>query len=161
MAGITMNSSLLRGSLALVAMGLVLSGCGGFRESLGLTKNSPDEFAVVTHKPLVVPPEFGLRPPRPGEKRPEEFESSKQAVAALFPGRELVPGASPGERALLTKIGGADDGADVRSNVGDSNGIVADKGVFLREILSTEDGVVDNSATAIDRVDSEPLAPPQ
>lgn len=161
MAGLKLNASLLRGAAALVGMGLVLGGCGGFRESLGLTKSSPDEFAVITQKPLVVPPEFGLRPPRPGEKRPEEFESSKQAVAALFPNRENVPDASAGERSLLTKIGENADGADVRSNVADPNNIVADKGVFLKEILSTEDGVVDTSATAIERVDSETIPAPQ
>ena len=33
-------------------------------------KRSPDEFAVVSRAPLIVPPDFELRPPRPGESAP-------------------------------------------------------------------------------------------
>lgn len=145
----------------MVALGVSLSACSGFRDSLGLNKSSPDEFAVITHKPLIVPPEYGIRPPRPGEKRPQEFEASRQALEALFPGISDVAAASAGERALLTRIGDDRQNADVRSTVGSDESIVADKGVFLKEILDTQDGVIDPEATAIDRVDSEPLAPPQ
>lgn len=40
---------------------------GDVRETLGLNKNAPDEFRVVSRPPLSVPPEFTLRPPAPGE----------------------------------------------------------------------------------------------
>ena len=33
-------------------------------------KRSPDEFAVVRRAPLILPPDYGLRPPRPGETGP-------------------------------------------------------------------------------------------
>ena len=52
-------------SAALLAS-LALGGCGGVRQSLGLVRTSPDEFAVVAKPPLVLPPDFGLRPPVPG-----------------------------------------------------------------------------------------------
>ena len=43
---------------------LILSSCDqGFKQKLGLQKMAPDEFQVVSHPSLVVPPEFGLLPP--------------------------------------------------------------------------------------------------
>ena len=53
------------GALALAA---TLSACeGGIGDALGLGKKAPDEFAVVRSAPLTLPPDFTLRPPRPGE----------------------------------------------------------------------------------------------
>ena len=43
-----------------------LSAARRFRDEAGLTKQSPDEFAVVTKAPLIIPPNFNLRPPSPG-----------------------------------------------------------------------------------------------
>ena len=44
-----------------------LSGCGDRSGNiLGFEKSAPDEFAVVKRAPLTLPPEYGLRPPRPG-----------------------------------------------------------------------------------------------
>src|SRR5690606_33831923 len=54
---------------ALLLLPLAVSGCDSAREAMGLNKKSPDEFAVVTRAPLVLPPEFGLRPPQPGAPR--------------------------------------------------------------------------------------------
>jgi len=57
---------------ALIATGTVLQGCGEVRTALGYEKRAPDEFAVVARAPLSVPPNFQLRPPRPGAERPQE-----------------------------------------------------------------------------------------
>lgn len=53
----------------LLATPLLLSACsdGSVADTLGLSRNAPDEFVVVSRPPLSVPPEFNLRPPRPGE----------------------------------------------------------------------------------------------
>ena len=50
--------------LALAASALILSGCAGGAFGRG---RGPDEFAVARNAPLVVPPDFALTPPRPGE----------------------------------------------------------------------------------------------
>ncbi|MEE1554691.1 MAG: DUF3035 domain-containing protein, partial [Alphaproteobacteria bacterium] len=47
-----------------------LSACDTFKEQVGLTKNAPDEFTVLAKAPLVMPPDFSLRPPRRGAQRP-------------------------------------------------------------------------------------------
>ena len=62
---------------------LSLVGCGGMQSALGLGKSPPDEFAVVTKAPLVVPPDFSLRPPRPGAPRPQELQPTETARRAL------------------------------------------------------------------------------
>lgn len=67
--------------------GLGLAGCSNAKESLGLTRKSPDEFAVVKRAPLAMPPDYELRPPEPGAPRPQEQAQDEQARAAVF-GRE-------------------------------------------------------------------------
>lgn len=151
------------GFLRFAVIGLAvlgLTGCGGIRTALGTQKNAPDEFAVVRTQPLVVPPDFSLRPPRPGEKRPEELSAQAQAIAALFPGRTSLPPISAAERALLEQAGATQVGPEIRSNVTSATPIVADKGVFLREILATPDGVIDSEGTKVERIQSEPLDTP-
>jgi hypothetical protein len=46
-------------------------------------KRAPDEFAVVKRAPLIVPPDFDLRPPDPGAPRPNVGRTSDQARVAL------------------------------------------------------------------------------
>lgn len=52
----------------LISFSLLLSACsdGVVQETLGLNREAPDEFTVVSRPPLTVPPDFSLRPPRPG-----------------------------------------------------------------------------------------------
>ena len=63
---------------------LALSGCGSLREAAGLTKRSPDEFAVTTKAPLVIPPDFNLRPPMPGAAPVNQTDPGATAQQALF-----------------------------------------------------------------------------
>jgi DUF3035 family protein len=79
-----------------------LSGCGAFEQS------APDEFAVTTRSPLVIPNDFSLPPPRPGIERPQEQPPRLQAAATLVPEFALTGGSgadSPGQQALLKTAG--------------------------------------------------------
>ena len=60
------NRVLPRLLLAPLISFLALSGCSDAKEQLGLTRSAPDEFAVVKRAPLAMPPDYTLRPPRPG-----------------------------------------------------------------------------------------------
>lgn len=72
-------------ALALVLAG-GLGGCGQLRDALGQTKDAPDEFQVVARAPLSLPPNYDLRPPRPGAPRPQE-RSTTDAAAERILGR--------------------------------------------------------------------------
>jgi hypothetical protein len=78
--------------LALLAL-LSLSACGS-RDFFGLQSTAPDEFAVVDHPPLSMPPDYALRPPRPGEASPQMVQPSVQAAQALYGSdkMEMAPG---------------------------------------------------------------------
>ena len=81
------NSNLGLTGLRLIAAAaavLALGACESFQETLGLTKQVPDEFAVVTKAPLTMPPDYNLRPPTPGAARPQEKTPSEVARRALW-----------------------------------------------------------------------------
>lgn len=70
-----------------LAAAFALTGCGGgadVKEELGLKAAPPDEFSVVTRAPLSVPPDYTLRPPRPGAERPMEISVRDQARQTVF-----------------------------------------------------------------------------
>lgn len=69
---------------------LLLSGCSGFRQAIGLDRTGPDEFAVESRAPLTIPPEFDLRPPTPGAPRPQEVTAAERA-------RKVIDTSGPGE----------------------------------------------------------------
>jgi hypothetical protein len=111
---------------AVVMMGLGLAGCQSTRQALGMTKVVPDEFRVVTKAPLVVPPDYSLRPPAPGEPRPQELQPESQARIALV-GQRDAEQRSDGEKLLVAKAGA--DKADplIRYVIDDEFGAVAHK----------------------------------
>jgi hypothetical protein len=120
-----------------------LAGCVSTRNALGLTKVTPDEFRVVTKAPLVVPPDFALRPPAPGKPRPQELQPESAARTALLGARE-GEARSDGEKLLVAKAGA--DKADplIRYVVDDEFGDVAhkeksfaDKVMFWRSAKTT------------------------
>lgn len=144
--------------LSVLLLAFVLAGCGTLRKIAGSEKNPPDEFKVVSKPPLILPPEYNLRPPRPGEPAAQNLQPSVRLEQALPQGRaSLPPAASPGEQALLRLISaGGRASPNVRSTVGDET-IVVEKGSLLNDILSTGERVGGPDGSNIDRIRSEPL----
>ena len=114
---------MVRGTVV-VALLLALGACSNVKQQLGLTKNSPDEFRVVSRAPLTVPPNFGLRPPQPGAARPQTGSPTEQARRTVFglDGNDAGPnealpedGRSAGERALLAAAGVAGADTNIRT----------------------------------------------
>jgi len=95
----------------------------------------PDEFAVTRQAPLVVPPDFALMPPNPGAPRPQDVDSSKQALDALFGG--TAP-RSTIESDALGKAGASAVG--IRSVVGDPATKTVAKGAAVRDLLAAPEG---------------------
>lgn len=103
-----------------------LAGCQSAGKALGMSKVTPDEFRVVTKAPLVVPPDFALRPPAPGEPRPQELQPESAARTALLGARESQV-RTDGEKALVAKAGAEKADPLIRYVVDDEFGDVAHK----------------------------------
>jgi len=144
-----MHSGLKIAVLTLVSLSLLgLPGCGALRKVSGKAKNPPDEFAVVSRPPLVLPPDFTLRPPAPDEKTPRELAPSVETLRALFPENyNVAPQASPGETALLRNLG-AQALADTRSVAGENGTKIVEKGSVLEDIVGVgeREGTLDGSS---------------
>jgi hypothetical protein len=112
---------------------LTLAGCAAKTpKGVFAGRSGPDEFVVGRAQPLVVPPDFALVPPRPGEPRPQEADSSTQALSALFGGQSK---ASAGEQALLQQAGAA-PAPGIRSEAGSPSTQAVNKGSTTRDILN-------------------------
>ncbi len=111
--------SLSRSFVLLGIAAMSLAACGEMRQSLGLGRNPPDEFAVVDRPPLSMPPDYGLRPPRPGAPRPQAIEADQQAQAALFEKKGAAQGKAPSaaEKALLESSGAVKADPNIREVV--------------------------------------------
>jgi hypothetical protein len=119
--------------LAASAAALLLAGC----TQNGLDRNRPDEFAVARNAPLVVPPDFALTPPRPGEASPTAVDSRTQAIQALFGG----PSARSASETMIIREAEGDRAAiGARSVAGDPSTVVVDKGATTQVILAVPEG---------------------
>ncbi len=106
------------GSIALVGC-LFLAACDSAREAVGLAKQSPDEFSVVTRAPLSQPPDFDLRPPRAGAQglaQPGSPISARTLIDSGKPAPAIPETVAPsnGEAALLDQAGAASNDPDIR-----------------------------------------------
>ena len=68
--------------MAVLTAAALASGCSTLQRSMGQGKIVPDEFRVVTSAPLTLPPEYSLRPPRPGRRAHKSL--SPAPIAALL-----------------------------------------------------------------------------
>ncbi|HEY2447053.1 MAG TPA: DUF3035 domain-containing protein [Rhizomicrobium sp.] len=128
--------------VALAGLGLSLVGCESIREAAGVTKEPPDEFAVVTKSPLVIPPDFNLKPPKPGAAPTNQSSPTDAAQGALFgddPGAAAaaIPGTySQEERILLANSGGANADHAIRKQIAsDAKNMEATDDSFTDELL--------------------------
>lgn len=125
---------LLSLGLASVAVA-ALTACGG---GGGLAnRDRPDEFAVARAAPLVIPPDFALTPPRPGEPVPVSADSRTQALEALFGG----PAPRSAAETQVLQDAGSDRAVDgARSVAGDPGTTVVDKGATTQTIIAAPEG---------------------
>ena len=112
--------------VAVLVAGAGLVGCTSTQQALGMTKVVPDEFRVVSKAPLVVPPDYALRPPSPGEPRPQELQPESQARVAIL-GARAAEQRSEGEKLLVSRAGAEHADPLIRYVVDDEFGNVAHK----------------------------------
>lgn len=123
--------SSMRKFVPVLLIATALTACGSNRGIFG--GSGPDALAVARAAPLVVPPDFALRPPVPGAPRPQEADSSTLALQAMFGG---PADRSAAEKGALNSAGVARVDGGIRSTAGDPGTIVADKGAATRDVVA-------------------------
>jgi Protein of unknown function (DUF3035) len=120
---------LLAASAAALLVGCV--GGGPFN------RTRPDEFAVARGQPLVVPPDFAMTPPRPGEADAAANDPRAQALQALFGG----PAPRSAVENNLLQVAHADRAAmGARSVAGDPRTTVVSRGTLVQTMLQLPPG---------------------
>lgn len=122
----------MRKLVPILLIATTLAACGSNRGAFA-GRNGPDALAVARAAPLVVPPDYALRPPVPGAPRPQEADSSTLALQAMFGGPAER---SSAERGALNAAGVARADSGIRSTVGDPGTTVVDKGAATRDVVA-------------------------
>ena len=97
------------------------------RRSIGLERTPPDEFLVDRLMPLVIPPEFGLRPPVPvgtsaAMNSPElqgraAITKNSESTGAAVAKKETNATKSPSDIALLKAAGALNSNETIRMEI--------------------------------------------
>jgi hypothetical protein len=112
---------------ALSLVGACASGSGGAR--------MPDEFRIVTKAPLIVPPEFRLRPPATGQAEPAEVNDDQLETF----GQTLGTGASAIEKRLVAEAGAMAVSPVIRAQID------YEEARTIRKVPSASDRILDAS----------------
>ncbi|HEX7725828.1 MAG TPA: DUF3035 domain-containing protein [Rhizomicrobium sp.] len=125
----------------LLAAGLSLMSCNTIRDAAGITKQPPDEFAVVTKAPLIIPPDFNLHPPKPGAAPLNQTSPTQTARAALYGDDTAAVAAtidgnySQAEKMLLATSGAATADDSIRRLIAADNSKAEDTGILTDSLL--------------------------
>ncbi len=143
-----------RTAVAIILVAGALAGCSSARSALGVAKVTPDEFRIVTKAPLVIPPDYALRPPTPGEPRPAELLPDSAARQA-FSSQRAAATRSAGEQILVAKAGAERADPLARYVVDDEFGDLAykdksfaDRVMFWRKDDPAQQGAVEGATDA-------------
>jgi len=151
--------SVMRSLVAAAACLAMLAGCGQVKSALGVgTKKSPDEMQVLARPPLVMPPDFNLRPPEPGAPETREEPVRDQAARILTgnAGRERndlsrSDNLSQGEQAFLQKAGADRADPEIRQVLAEENPRYAEgDGSFIDTLMFWRDGGTEDGNAVVD-----------
>lgn len=139
--------------MLLMVTTVMTTNCSNIRNSMGLEKEAPDEFAVITRAPLEIPAHTILPPPTPGKQRPQEQTAIQSAQNAILGDNDTaaISSQSEGERALLQKTGAQNAATDIRQTLDQESDDIAkrERSVFKR-LLGVADKNQKNAASVVD-----------
>lgn len=130
-----------------LAGGVILSGCSSATKALGLKQSAPNEFNIVTKAPLVVPPEYNLRPPQIGESSYENNYSQAAAREALV-GNIDDAEPSNGEQYLLVKANAPRANQEIRVEIDGQNSVERKTESFTDKVMRGANVALDAEAEA-------------
>jgi hypothetical protein len=143
------NKAILLASATIMLLGL--SGCqsmGNAYQALydwDIRGNDASQTPPTSRvAPLVVPPDYALKPAAVAATRPQDGAGQEQVLDALFGG--AAP-RSNSERSVVASAGNADSG--IRSTVGDPDTNTVNKGSITRDIIAAPEGDGQNAQAAV------------
>lgn len=151
----------IKTSLCLAFVTLSLTACSKTQEQFDFSKKAPDEFAVTTRAPLEMPPDYNLRPPRPGAPRPQEDSATEEAKQAIFGEQETTAQKTKteattmtgGEAILLQKSGATAVDPNIRDTIDrETVELVEENTSTVDRILGKAGKKIDAPATIVDPV---------
>ncbi len=143
--------------LSLLLPAFVMGGCSRIKDEMGLSRRTPDEFAVMQRAPLVVPEDLSALPaPNPGAPRPMETPATAMAKSAVLgdTGGGITAAPSNAESALLQRAGASQVQNGIRATVNrETKDGVEDKRPVIKRLMGLGDEqrpatVVDPAAEA-------------
>jgi hypothetical protein len=155
----------------IIALGLTACGGSEIKKTLGLEKKAPDEFTVISKPPLAIPPNFTLRPPKPGAVRPQNLDPNLQAQKSVFGSDPEKPGQmtrfmaagnapiskSPGEISLLQLAGIDQRDSNIRELLKQETSVLTEREArFVDQLIFWQDpeepGIVIDPAAEARRI---------
>lgn len=137
---------------------IALSGCAGLRNTVGIERTVPDEFAIAAPAPLVMPPDFSLRPPAPGTERAQapSAERARTALVGRARIRELQQkGMTVGEAQILTLAGFENVATNIRSTLDkEISSFAREESAFTNQLLFWRGG----SSASLEGTALDPVA---
>ena len=131
----------------ILAGGVAISGCSSATKALGIKQSAPNEFNILTKAPLVVPPEYNLRPPRVGESSYENNYTQKAAREALVGDIDAAE-PSRGEQYLLAKAKAPRANQEIRVEIDGQNSVERKTESFTDQILRRANAPLNAEAEA-------------
>ncbi|MGC6512723.1 MAG: DUF3035 domain-containing protein [Parvibaculales bacterium] len=132
----------LKNFVLMSAGAVMLTACGDdISDTFGYGKNAPDEFAVVTKAPLILPPDYSLRPPTTtGEVR--DIRAPREQAREILSGAQTSAGTtvSAGEQMLLAKADATSSSNDIREQIEtDGKTTIRKETTFVENLLFGEE----------------------
>jgi hypothetical protein len=139
--------------ILLACVVVLLPSCESTRKAFSGDKSAPDEFAVFSRPPLTLPPQYKLRPPKPGVTIKRGDLTSAIAKRAMLnkeskiQSQKSTTNESPGMIALLRNTGGLNANSDTREMLNAETSILSneDKRFVDKLIFWVDEGKAGNT----------------
>ncbi len=112
-----------------VLLALLLAACGddGMTRNFSVSRDSAQDTIGATQTPLSLPPDFAMRPRRPGALSATSEDNAQQAVQST---------GSAGQDAFLEAAGPGGSGQDVRTKIDENSGLVYPPPAFVDQVMN-------------------------
>jgi len=135
---------------------LVTTSCADPKRSLGLNRTAPDEFTVISHAPLTMPPDYNLTPSSDvtvSAKKPAPVQTAQGALFSSTSNAKPYEGniQDTGANVLLRKAGASPDNVAIRDTIAKEGAILVEQDKeFTDKLVFWRDGADDPTSFVVD-----------